>query len=136
MKSKNLLFLLLSIIFILIGLCAYKLAKDPWKVPDNYKNKNNPVKVSQESLEYGQEIYEMSCARCHGASGKGNGVKSNRMEIEMLDFTSNDYQTKFTDGEIYYQSFIGRYRWHDFRSVVTDEEDRWNVVNYIRSMKQ
>ncbi|PLX07747.1 MAG: hypothetical protein C0596_09995 [Marinilabiliales bacterium] len=136
MKSKNVIFLLaVSAIFIL-GLSAYKLAKDPWKVPDTYKNKTNPVKSSSESLEYGQELYDMSCASCHGASGKGDGVKGKKMGIEMYDFTDANFHSKFTDGEIYYQSFIGRYRWHDFRSVIQDEEDRWNVVNYVRSMKK
>jgi mono/diheme cytochrome c family protein len=136
MKSKKLLFFIAFSVLIILGLSAYKLAKDPWKVPDTYKSKKNPVASTKQGLSYGKELYEMSCSSCHGASGKGNGVKAKNLDIELYDLTSADFQSKFTDGEIYYQSFIGRYRWHDFRSAVPDEEDRWNVVNYIRSLKK
>ncbi len=136
MKSKNLLFSATAIILVLLGLSAYKMVKDPWKVPEEYKNKKNTVQATDESLEYGKEIYDMSCASCHGKSGEGNGVKAKNLNIELFDLTSSEYHTKFTDGDIYYQSFIGRYKWHDFRRGITDEEDRWNVVNYIRSMNK
>ena len=119
-----------------MGFTAYKIMKDPWKVPSEYKSKKNPVETSKKSLQYGKELYDMSCASCHGSKGEANGVKSKNMGIDMFDLTKAEYQDKFTDGEIYYQSFIGRYRWHDFRNVIEDEEDRWNVVNYVRSLKK
>ncbi|MBN2776267.1 MAG: cytochrome c [Bacteroidales bacterium] len=136
MKANKVWFLASLIFVVLLGLSAYQLTKDPWKVPVEYKSKKNPVENTKQSISYGKEIYEMSCSSCHGKTGKGDGVKAKNLDIELYDLTSADFHSKFTDGEIYYQSFIGRYRWHDFRSTVKDEEDRWNVVNYVRSLKK
>ncbi len=136
MKTKITFFMIGVFTLSLMGFTAYDVTKDAWKVPAEYKTKKNPVATSKQSLRYGKELYDMSCASCHGAKGEGNGVKSKNMGIEMYDLSAADYQDKFTDGDIYYQSFVGRYKWHDFRSVIEDVEDRWNVVNYIRSLKK
>ncbi len=136
MKTKITFFIISVFLLSLMGFTAYKTIKDPWKVPADYKTKKNPVETSKKSLQYGKEVYDMSCASCHGSKGAANGVKAANMGIEMFDLSDAAYQAKFTDGEIYYQSFIGRFKWHDFRSAVEDEEDRWHVVNYIRSMKK
>jgi len=136
MKIKKLLFVSLASVMIIGGLTAMKLIKDPWAVPANYKTMKNKVPTSKQSVAEGKELFDMACASCHGATGKGNGLKAKNLGIELFDLSTETYQTKFTDGEIYYQSFIGRETWHDFRKAVPDETDRWNVVNYIRSLKK
>lgn len=136
MKTKNVLFVALASVMIIGGLTAMRLVKDPWQVPADYKTMKNKVPASKNSIADGKELFDMACASCHGAGGKGNGVKAKNLGIELYDLSAADYQSKFTDGEIYYQSFIGREKWHDFRKAVADENDRWNVVNYIRSLKK
>lgn len=131
MKRRDLLFFAIATILIAGGLTAMKLVKDPWQVPANYKTMKNKVVVSTTSLADGKELFDMACASCHGANGKAKTAKG----LELLDLSSTDYQNKFTDGEIYYQSFYGRLTWHNFTKAVPDETDRWNVVNYIRSLK-
>lgn len=135
--SIKLTFFIIAIISLgFMSFTAINMIKDPWKVPTEYKTKKNPVQSSKQSIGYGKELYEMSCSSCHGAKGYGDGVKAKNLNIELFDLSKADFQNKFTDGEIYYQSFIGRYRWHDFRGAIQDDEDRWHVVNYIRSLKK
>lgn len=138
MKNKNLSkFLIVTVLSaVLMSFVAVELAKDPWSVPAQYKTMKNPVKKDATSIADGKALFEATCATCHGKTGKGDGVKSKNLTIEMFDLSAVDYQSKFSDGEIYFQSFIGRYRWHDFTKVIPDESDRWSVVNYIRSLKK
>jgi len=35
---------------------------------------------------------------------------------------------------IYYQSFVGRDEMPNFEKKITEEEDRWAIVNFIRTM--
>ena len=43
----------------------------------------------------GKETYEKSCAKCHGADGKGDTKMGKKLEIK--DFTDAAYQATFTD---------------------------------------
>ena len=52
-----------------------------------------PVKVS---VVQGQKVYLMHCARCHGISGDGAGVKSKEMEPKPRDFRSGQFKWKST----------------------------------------
>jgi len=120
----------------LLSFVAVEYTKDPWNVPAQYKSMKNTVKKDATSISDGKALYDATCATCHGKTGKADGVKAKNMGIEMFDLSNADFQAKFNDGEIYYQSFIGRYPWHDFRKTVPDESDRWSIVNYIRSLKK
>ncbi|HOZ29802.1 MAG TPA: c-type cytochrome [Bacteroidales bacterium] len=131
MRRKDYLFFAVSALVLAGGLTAMKLIKDPWQVPANYKTMKNKVAVSKTSLAEGKELFDMACASCHGTTGKAKIAKG----IDLFDLSSADFHAKFTDGEIYYQSFVGRNPWHNFTKAVPDETDRWNVVNYIRSLK-
>ena len=131
MKKSNFLFFIVVSLILTCGFTAMKLIKDPWLVPSNYKTLKNKVVSSKGSIAEGKELYDMACASCHGTSGNAKASKG----IELYDLSSPTFHAKYSDGEIYYQSFIGRLPWHNFTKAVPDETDRWNVVNYIRSLK-
>ena len=107
---------------------------EPWKIPTEYKTKKNPVKGDASLERLGKSAWAKHCRSCHGNLGKGDGPKSASMKTFPGDFSSSTFQSH-TDGEIYYQSFVGRGEMPNFESKIVDEEERWAIVNLIRTMK-
>lgn len=122
MKTKVLTFNLAIAVVAIVVASAFTSVTD-WKIPAEYKSKKNPVKSSATSIQSGKDVYASKCKSCHGLDGKKNG-----------DFTTAAFKAK-TDGEMYYMSFIGNGKMPNMEKKVADENDRWHVVNYIKSMK-
>ena len=52
------------------------------------------------SPEEAQAIFVTNCARCHGATGQGDGPDSLEMEVGILNFASHDFQNSRTDDQL------------------------------------
>lgn len=107
----------------------------PWNIPAEYKNKKNPYKGDASLDKLGRTVYNRHCRSCHGNTGLGDGPMAKNLKTFPGDFSSDAFQ-KYTDGEFYYMSIIGRDEMPNFESLIPDEEERWAVVNYIRSFKK
>ena len=107
----------------------------PWEIPKEYKTKSNPFKGDASLDKIGKATYRKHCRSCHGNTGLGDGVMAKNLKTFPGDFSDATFQ-KLTDGELYYMSFIGRDEMPNFEKKITDEEERWAVVNYIRTMKK
>jgi mono/diheme cytochrome c family protein len=107
----------------------------PWAVPDKYKNMKNTSKKDAASISDGKILYNKECLSCHGKNGKGDGIKAKTLKTISGDFTTATFQSQ-TDGAIYYKSFIGRDEMPNYEKKITNELDRWAVINYIRSLKK
>lgn len=115
------------------ALVAFTLPQEEWTVPAKYKNMENPYAGDDED-GIGEELYMQHCKSCHGKEGYGDGTKAKELETPMRDFTSEEVLEQ-TDGELYYKSFIGRDEMPNFEKKIRDEEDRWMVINFIRSLE-
>ena len=122
----------LNVVLISAGLQAGK----TWDIPETYKTKKNPVKVSDDGLADGKELWNKECKICHGARGAGDGVKAKNLSDPCGDFTSKEFQSQLSDGGIFYLSFVKKISDHNFEKKIPDETDRWNIVNYIRTFKK
>ncbi|MFA6923273.1 MAG: cytochrome c [Bacteroidales bacterium] len=96
-------------------------------VPEKYKNMKNPVKSEKESIASGKELYTKNCKMCHGAEGKGGKMAGKS------DFTSKEFKA-FTDGEIFYYTTEGFGKMPAYKNKIKGDNDRWNLVNYMRSL--
>ncbi len=103
-----------------------------WVVPESAKKMKNPVKKSDESVKSGKTLYLKHCKSCHGTGGKGDGTKSKELETSCGDFTLSDFQ-KQTDGSMFYKVKEGRKDMPSFKKKITDEEDIWAMVIYMRT---
>ena len=74
----------------------------------------------------GKTTYEKWCASCHGKSGEGLG--------NMPSFQNADFMSSRTNPELYNSITrgIGGTGMPPFSKL--SEEDRWNVVAYIRTL--
>lgn len=129
---------LFVIIFLAAGLISgftpFQGAK-PWAVPDAIKNKKNPVANDAASVAAGKELWATHCKSCHGSKGLGDGSKAAQLKTEPGDFTKSDFQSQ-TDGALFYKTTEGRDDMPTFKKKIPDDDDRWNLVNYMRTLKK
>ena len=107
---------------------------DPWKADPAALKLKNPVSATAASIEKGKSIYDVNCTVCHGKSGKGDGPAAGALTPNPADHTSEKVQSQ-TDGELFWKISEGRGAMVSWKNAIS-EEDRWNLVNYIRSLKE
>jgi mono/diheme cytochrome c family protein len=107
-----------------------------WVVPDEAKNVKNPTDATdEENMEIGEELYMKHCKSCHGKEGLGDGSKASEIDGDLGDFTEEGFQAQ-TDGTLFYKITNGRDDMPNFDKKIADEEDRWLVVNYVRTLAE
>lgn len=95
----------------------------------------NPISITEESLNQGKAQFDIYCAICHGTGGKGDGtiVKNGKFTALPTDLTSERVQN-FKDGEIFHiittGSVSGLMGAHGPQVKV---DNRWMIVNYIKN---
>ena len=108
--------------------------KKPWPVPDNFKNMKNPIASSASSIADGKALWNTHCKSCHGAKGLGDGSKAAQLKTEPGDFSKATTQSQ-TDGSLFYKTSEGRDDMPSFKKKMPEADERWSLVNYIRSLK-
>jgi len=135
MKKKTIM------LFLITGLAASAFTfktnddKKPWPVPDAAKNKKNPVASNAASIAAGKELWSTHCKSCHGAKGLGDGSKAAQLKTEPGDFSKADTQSQ-TEGSLFYKIAEGRDDMPGFKKKIPDEDDRWNLVVFTRTLKK
>lgn len=125
-----------AVVALSLVLMSFTLEKKPWDVPAKYQEMKNPQAADDsEMLRIGKMNYSRHCKSCHGNVGEGNGPKARSIDVDLGDFTSAEFQAQ-KDGVIYYQSFVGRDEMPNFEKKIPDDEDRWAIVTYIRTLKK
>lgn len=118
-----------------VALLSFSVLNDPWPVPDKYNKMANPLKGDAASLSTGKEVWSKHCQSCHGKMGKGDGSKAAQLKTSPGDFTKADFQ-KQSDGAIFYKTAEGRDDMPSFKKKISDQDEIWAVVNYMRSFKK
>jgi len=139
MKKK----IISAIVFVTTGVFIFSIIagfkslndKKPWPVPDNYKTMKNPVASDAESIANGKTLYATHCKSCHGTKGLGDGSKAAQLKTEPGNFSTADFQSQ-TDGSLFYKTSEGRDDMPSFKKKIPDTDDRWSVVNYMRTLKK
>ena len=106
-----------------------------WPVPAADKAMKNPVASSAESIKAGKELWSTNCKSCHGTKGLGDGTKAAQLKTEPGDFSLPSFQSQ-TDGELFYKLSVGRDDMPASKKKIPDTEDRWNLVNFMRTLKK
>lgn len=120
---------------VVIGLLSFtNIIQDEWVVPDKYQNMKNPTDPS-EDLDIGKQLYSKHCQSCHGKEGYGDGKKANEVEGDLGDFSSEEFQAQ-TDGALFYKTTFGREDMPEYTKKMPDDEDRWLIVNYMRTLAE
>ncbi len=126
------LFLFAAALFISNSAMAQKPAGKPWDAPAAAVSKKNPVKSDEGTLKEGKDLYNQHCKSCHGAKGKGDGPKAEKIDISCNDFSTPEYKKK-TDGEVYWKTTEGRKPMPSYKEKLSDSE-RWKITAYMRTL--
>ena len=91
----------------------------------------NPVPADQRSLNNGRINFQINCAVCHGALGHGDGPAT-RFGMAGISLVT-DVTKNRTDGYIFGMIRNGRGIMPTYNRI--EEPDRWDIVNYVRSLQ-
>jgi mono/diheme cytochrome c family protein len=98
-----------------------------------YSDLRNPVPDTVTSVAAGQALYDANCSRCHGVDARGGGPDAGTTQVRPADLKSGHLNVH-TDGDIYYWISNGLPGGMPAWASVLSETDRWNLVNYLRSI--
>jgi mono/diheme cytochrome c family protein len=125
MKKTIISISMLGVFLILVSFSGFNLG---WDVPAADASIKNPVKADATSIAAGKAEFEKSCKNCHGATGKGVGKMAG-----ISNFTSKEFKSQ-SDGAIYFKINTGKGIMPKFKTKIKADNDRWNLVNYIRTL--
>jgi mono/diheme cytochrome c family protein len=90
---------------------------------------------SEKTLAAGKDRYGIYCLVCHGDHGAGDGKVAAKMAVKPRNLMSDDAK-KYTDGRIYHAITAGRGVMGSYASQIPDPKQRWQIVNYVRSLQK
>ena len=113
-------------------------SKNTWELPADADKTKNPVPTSEESVAKGKELYlertKGNCVFCHGETGAGNEANFPRLRRKPADLTNKERMSAMTDGEVFWKITKGITGIMPSMEKRLTEEERWHVVNYIRTL--
>ena len=113
-------------------------SKNTWELPADADKTPNPVASSPESIAKGKELYfertKGNCIFCHGETGSGNEANFPKLRRKPADLTNKERMTAMTDGEVFWKISKGINGIMPAGEKRMNEEERWHVVNYIRTL--
>ena len=95
----------------------------------------NPFDSDQASVQRGKEIYEAGCNDCHGGEGRGDGPAAGRLNPAPADFQA-DFVRDLSDGELFFIITNGVDGSAMMAFNFYEDDQRWHLVNYIRSLQE
>jgi mono/diheme cytochrome c family protein len=96
----------------------------------------NPVTTDDVSIARGAELYQINCKMCHGEAGKGNGpIAPFLVNFKPADLTSPAVQF-LNDGAIFMTLTNGKENRMPALNENLTVRERWDVVNFVRTLKK
>jgi len=113
-------------------------SKNTWELPEDADKTKNPTTVTPESIAKGKELYmersKGNCVFCHGETGAGNEANLAKLRRKPADLTNKERMTAMTDGEVFWKVSKGIQGIMPAGEKRMSEEERWHVVNYVRTL--
>ncbi|MEQ8879769.1 MAG: cytochrome c [Cyclobacteriaceae bacterium] len=116
----------------IISLFTY--LQNPWKAPAEADKLKNPLLVKEEAIKGGKKIFATYCAICHGAKGRGDGAAGAALNPKPTNLTTATFHAQ-SDGAIFWKITEGRAPMASYKATLS-EEKRWQLVSYLRTLKQ
>lgn len=109
-------------------------AQKNWDAPESADTLVNPVKNDARATASGKKLFNSLCYVCHGMKGKGDGMAGAGLKPKPSNLSSEPVQSQ-TDGAIFWKITEGRSPMPSYKTSIP-ENKRWEIVNYIRTLKK
>jgi len=107
-------------------------SKVKWSAPAAEAQKKNPFAATESSLAAGRKIYTKTCAMCHGKTGDADGPAVIELNIHPAKLSDPKLAAE-SDGSLFWKITTGKKPMPAYGKRLS-ETDRWNLVNYIRTL--
>jgi mono/diheme cytochrome c family protein len=95
---------------------------------------NNPMAITAQMLQRGQQRFQINCSPCHGATGEGNGITKKIGAMGVVANLHDKRIVEMADGELFYVISNGRNNMGAYGANVT-VQDRWAIIAYLRALQ-
>jgi len=94
----------------------------------------NPLPVTAELLERGQQVFNIQCAACHSKVGDGNGVPKRIGAMAVVANLHDKRIVELTDGELFNTVSYGKGLMQGYAGNLP-VRDRWAAIAYLRALQ-
>ncbi len=110
------------------------------EVPDEYAHMENPGVGDEAIAAAGQALFEANCASCHGPAGAGDGPAAPALDPPPANLADAAMMSSLSDAYLFWRISEGG-AMEPFNSAMPPwkfltEEQRWQLVNYIRTFTE
>ncbi|MCB2212279.1 cytochrome c [bacterium] len=95
---------------------------------------HNPLEITAQTIERGNDLYRAFCLPCHGADGGGMGPVAMRGYPPPPPLLAEN-AVSLPDGRLYHIIVYGQANMPGYAAQIHDETDRWTIVHYLREMQ-
>lgn len=109
--------------------------------PESYAQLTNPLAGNSEAVASGKIIFETQCASCHGPQGRGDGIAAASLNPKPANLADRKMLDSLSDGYLFWRVSEGGLV-APFNSAMPAwkatmlEEQRWQVISYLRTLGQ
>jgi mono/diheme cytochrome c family protein len=93
----------------------------------------NPLPITAQLLQRGQQRFGIYCAPCHGQTGEGNGMVK-RFGYATVRSLHEPVIVRQNDGEIFNTISNGKLTMQSYAPQIP-VEDRWAIIAYVRALQ-
>jgi mono/diheme cytochrome c family protein len=94
----------------------------------------NPLPITRQLLDRGEERFQIYCLPCHGPDGDGKGITAKYGMVGMADFHDRRL-VEMKDGEIFSTMTSGLKNMPAYGPIIP-VEDRWAILTYVRVLQR
>jgi mono/diheme cytochrome c family protein len=94
----------------------------------------NPLPVTAELLQRGQQVFDIHCAACHSKLGDGNGTPKRIGAMAVVANLHDKRIVELADGELFNTVSYGKGLMQGYAGTLP-HRDRWAAVAYLRALQ-
>ena len=94
----------------------------------------NPLPVTDELLQRGEQVFNINCAACHSKLGDGKGVPNRIGAMAVVANLHDKRIVELTDGELFNTVSYGKGLMQGYAANLPIQ-DRWATIAYLRALQ-